>query len=373
VRLYPRRTLLLMALALLVFVRLYYVTHSRPEPAPRPPERATASSPGSQACLTLDRALEGALRDPTGATAWATARRELDACPTLPSRACELGAALDARAPLDEAGPQALRELLDTLCQRCPAGLNPCSRAVIRSVMAADGSGQVPLTAPRWHLEHAGPGTAEACSEVVRNLLAPAALDEGPLPEPRRALLAQLAPVCVRAGQVPAPILRAAAVQGDVPASSWIPPSTPAPETPTGERAVLTPDRVVGAPGGHPAFDGKESTSLDLQRTEQEPSWRKTGAVSGVFEPPVHEVSSLRVKARGAGTLRAAVRVESGLGLHDPDTQSSFLLPLVCRFKGTGQWEDCALPVTLLDVEAISVFPDKRSLALREVEIRGTR
>ncbi|ATB32711.1 hypothetical protein [Melittangium boletus] len=367
---YPRRTLLLMALALLAFLRLYYVTHSRPEPAPRPPPvRATTAPDRGQACLTLDRALEGALKDPNSATTWATVRRELDACPTLPSRACELGAALDARAPLDDAGPQALRELLDTLCQRCPAGLNPCSRAVIRSVMAVDVGGQTSLTSPRWHLEHAGPGTAEACSEVVRNLLAPAALDEGPPPEPRQALLAQLAPICIRAGQVPAPILRAAAVQGDVPARSWIPPT----ETSIQERARLTPDRVVGAPGGHPAFDGKESTSVDLQRTEQDPSWRKTGAVSGVFEPPVHEASSLRVKARGAGTLRAAIRVESGLGLHDPDTQHSFLLPLVCRFKGTGQWEDCALPVSLLDVEAISVFPDKRPLMLSEVEILGTR
>ncbi len=368
-RRFPRRTLLLMALALLAFVRLYVIAHREPKPAaPPPPEQARAPAPAAPACPPLERALQGALRDPQDATAWTTARRELDACPTLPARACEVGVALDARAPLGDAGPQPLRELLDTLCQRCPAGRNPCASTVVRAVMAVSATGQSPLASPRWHLERAGPGMPEACSEVAQSLLAPAALDEGPLSEASRTLLGELGPICARAGLLPAPLLRAAAVQGAVPARDWL-----AAEAPSAAHVPLTPDRLLGPTTGSAAFDHQDTPGVELSRLEQDPSWRKNGALSGVFSPPAREVSGLRVKAQGSGSVRAVVRVDPGLGLHDPDTQASFVLPLVCRFKGTGQWEACTPSVTLQDVEAISVFPDKRSLVLSEMEIRGTR
>jgi hypothetical protein len=61
------------------------------------------------------------------------------------------------------------------------------------------------------------------------------------------------------------------------------------------------------------------------------------------------------------------------VGLQDPDTGTNFVRPRVCLFQGTGQWESCALPVALLNVEAIRVHPDKGPLTLRDVEIRGTR
>ncbi|HYO69449.1 MAG TPA: hypothetical protein VEU33_25565, partial [Archangium sp.] len=89
--------------------------------------------------------------------------------------------------------------------------------------------------------------------------------------------------------------------------------------------------------------------------------------------PPVRQLSALRVRATGPGTLRAAIRTQENMGKYDPDTKTSFVDPVACRFKGTGQWETCALPVPLLDVEALSVFPDKDTLTLNEVEARGTR
>jgi hypothetical protein len=370
-RRYPRRTLLLMALALLAFVRLYYISHSRPpSPAATPRARlATPAAPQQPACLTLDRTLEDVLHDPSSPPTLARARRELESCRTLPPRACELGSALDARAPLaQDAGEHPLRELLDTLCQRCPMGSNPCANAVVRTVMAVGVAGQPLTTDVRWHLEHAGSGSAEACAEVVRYLLAPVALDEGPPTEPRRQLLEQLGPLCARMGQLPSSILRAAAAQGDVAVRDWL-----APEPPAAESSVLKPDRVVGSPAAPAAFDGQEATHVTLTRDEQAPGWRKEGAASATFEPPVRSLAAVRVKARGPGTLRAAVRVDEGLGLHDARTQASFLLPRLCHFRGTGQWEDCPLPVALQDVEALSVYPDKAPLELFELEARGTR
>ena len=79
------------------------------------------------------------------------------------------------------------------------------------------------------------------------------------------------------------------------------------------------------------------------------------------------------MRARGPGLLRAMVRVEEEVGLHDPYTKTNFVRPRVCQFQGTGQWESCVLPAALLDVEALSVFPTKSSLSLIDVEIHETR
>jgi hypothetical protein len=220
----------------------------------------------------------------------------------------------------------------------------------------------------RWNLEHAGPGTPLACAEVVRSLLAPAALATDTLTDVQKTVLGQLAPACARAGQLPANVLNAAVVKGDVPALAQLVEAKPA-----GESAVLKPSRTVGAPGGEKAFDGQEATGVDLTATPQAPRWEKDGALSAVFEPPVQQLSTLRVRASGPGTLRAVVRTEGDLGMSDAEARTSFVLPVACRFRGTGQWETCALPVPLLTVEALSVFPEKGKLTLSEVEARGTR
>ncbi len=382
-RRFPLRTLILMALALVAFIRLYYISHrtqrqaestSSAPASPGPvvidtmPRGSEAGSPsGAQACRTLDRTLEAAIRAPTDPAAFSRARQQLDACPEPPARACELGAALDARTGSD-AGTAPLRELLDALCQRCPAATNPCAGQVTRGVMGLGAGRPADTAALRWNLEHAGPGTPLACAEVVRSLLAPAALANGTLTDTQKAVLGQLAPVCARAGQLPANVLNAAVVEGDVPALAQLVQTQP-----SGESTVLKPGRTVGAPGGEKAFDGQEATGVELAATPQAPRWEKDGALSAVFEPPVKQLSALRVRASGPGTLRAVVRTEDDLGMSDPDSRTSFVLPVACRFRGTGQWESCALPVPLLGVEALSVFPEKGKLSLSELEARGTR
>jgi hypothetical protein len=365
VRRFPLRTLLLMTLALVAFIRLYFVTH-RGERRAEAPSPAPASA-SDQACRTLERALEGAVRAPGNPAAFARARQQLDACPAPPVRACEMGPALDARSQL-EAGAPPLRELLETLCQRCQAGANPCASHVTRAVTGLLAGRPTDSTNLRWYLEHAGPGTPEACADVVRALLAPAALPKDSLTDAQKESLGQLAPVCAKAGQLPANVLHAAVVRGVVPALTQL-----VQEKPAGESAVLKPDRTVGAQGGEKAFDGQEATSVVLPATPQAPRWEKDGALSAVFEPPMRQLSALRVRASGPGTLHAAVRTQEALGKNDPDTKTSFVDPVACRFKGTGQWETCALPVPLLDVEALSVFSDKDKLTLHEVEARGTR
>jgi hypothetical protein len=220
----------------------------------------------------------------------------------------------------------------------------------------------------RWHLEHAGPGAPAACAEVVRSLLAPAALADGPLTAEQRQMLGQLAPACARAGQLPANVLHAAVVKGGVPELARL-----VQEKPAGESALLKPGRTVGPQGGEKAFDGQESTGVALAAAPQAPRWEKDGALSAVFEPPVRQLTALRVRASGPGTLHAAVRTRDDLGKNDPDTKTGFVDPVACRFRGTGQWEGCALPVPLLDVEALSVFPENDGLLLSELELRGTR
>jgi hypothetical protein len=108
VRRFPLRTLLLMTLALVAFIRLYVLTHRRQAEPPTP----TVSE---QACDTLDKALESVVRAPDNPAALTRARQQLEACPEPSASACELGRTLKSR------------ELLDALCRRCPAENNPCT------------------------------------------------------------------------------------------------------------------------------------------------------------------------------------------------------------------------------------------------------
>ncbi|MET0405844.1 MAG: hypothetical protein ABW123_25715 [Cystobacter sp.] len=374
-RRFPVRTLLLMTLALLAFARLYFVTHPARTPesvggTPRgvtPPVQAIPPSV-APACPALEKALERVLREPGDASVLGTAREQLDACPALPVRVCELGPALDARFPsnADMAPP---RELLERLCQRCPEGANPCARAVIRSVMNLPLTGQLPSEVPLWYLEHVGPGSKEACAEVVRSLLVPGLTGQQAVAAEQKRWMEQLVPVCAGAGQVSSPVLRALVAQGDVPALTSLVQTT----MPVSGETVLKPDQMKGPPDAARAFDGDASTTVSLPVEDQTPAGLKNGALSAVFEPPLQALTALQVRARGPGTLHAVVRVEGGIGLQDAATGANFIRPRVCRFKGTGQWEPCALPVALLNVEAISVHPDKGPLTLSDVEIRGTR
>lgn len=351
-RRFPLRTLLLMALALLAFIRLWYLSRaehqggSPPEMAARAPE--TEEGPGAQACRTLERALEAMMREPEEPRAFTRAQQLLEACPEPPARACALGEALRARSPTD-AGTSPLRVLEEALCQRCPAASNPCAEHVTRAVMTLGGGRAAELSELSWSLEHAGPGKARACVEVARSLLALAAVTTEELTPGQREVLEELAPLCAKAKLLPRNVLHAAVVEGEVP--SLAPLATGAA---AGEPSLLKPDEVRTAEA-------------------KGPRWEREGAWSAEFEPPVRRLTAVRVKASGAGSVRAVVRTGGGVGLVEPDTGRSFVLPTACRFLGTGEWETCTLPVPLLDVEALGVFPEKEALEQLEVEALGER
>ncbi len=349
-RRFPLRTLLLMALAMLAFIRLWYLSRAeRQEGAPPPPQVVARApeGPGAQACRTLEKALEEVVRQPEDPRTFTRAQRLLEACPEPPARACALGEALKARSPTD-AGTAPLRELEEALCQRCPAASNPCAEHVTRSVMTLEG-GRAEVSELKWSLEHAGPGKARACVAVARSLLAPAAVTTEELTEGQREVLEELAPVCAKAKLLPRNVLHAAVVEGEVPSLAPLATATAA-----GEPSPLKPDEVRTA-------------------ETKGPRWEREGAWSAVFEPPVRRLTEVRVKASGAGTVRAVVRTEGGVGLVDPDTGRSFVLPTACHFRGTGEWETCTLPVPLLDVEALGVFPATGTPEQLEVEAQGER
>ncbi|WP_224361076.1 hypothetical protein [Hyalangium versicolor] len=383
-RRFPLRTLLLMVLALVVFGRLYLATHSKApkeaeEPTPRRPamevqvapstgeKSSTAGTGAPAACGGLERALEAVVRAPEDASALAEAQRVTAGCPTPPARACELGAALDVRAPL-AAGETPARGLLKALCQGCPAEMNPCVSSVTRTLVeASTGHARAPAEA-LWNLENAGPGTPAACAALVRMTWVPAATTGGKFDEALWPLMNALTPQCAGAGHVSVAVLNAGVVQQGARAQELQGLAT----APGWGYAPVVPDQITGAEAGKHAFDGKEKSGVDLGNG-QTPRWEADGALRGQFEPPLKQLTSLRVRAKGAGTLRAIVRMPPGLGLDDKERGTFFVNPTVCRFKGTGQWETCELPVPLVDVEAISVFPALPRIAFHELEVRGTR
>jgi len=385
-----------MVLALIVFTRLYLSTHRpgakgpgqpssqgpgmavevespgspRKAPSPVGAPGSTASAPGgtvSPACNVLDRALDGVVRNPEDGPALAEAQRQLEACPTPPVRACELGAALDARAPTGIGLPPA-RALLAKLCQRCRAEANPCAANAARAIQeSAMGHAPEPGEA-LWNLEHAGPDTRSACASLVRMSLVPAATTGEGLNAKLSPLGAALVPPCVRAGQVPEAVLSALVVQQGARADGL----AGLVKAPAGAASAQEPQQITGAEAGSHAFDGNEKSGVDVGNGRT-PRWEADGALRGQFEPPLKQLTSLRVRAKGAGTLRAIVRLPPGLGLEDRERGTFFVNPTVCQFKGTGQWETCTLKVPLLDVEALSVFPAQPKISLYEVEAHGTR
>jgi len=382
-RRFPIRTLLLMAVAVIAFARLWYVTHKTPEPSatvpsPRPgmvvdtasppaaSPPAAQGSPGapSPACATLDRALDAVARNPGDAGALAEAQRKLQACAQPPSRACELGPALDVRAPLTEQ-PSPARELLAALCQRCPAEANPCATLVSRVLRGELPERKVEPKELRWNLERAGPGTAAACATLVSQVLAPAAVTGEELKPEHPALLTELAPVCGKAGHVPVAVVNAAIVQRGAQANGLEPLAVMGP-------AYVKPSQVTGPRGAELAFDESERKGVELSAVT-DPHKELDGALRARFEPPLKQLTALRLSATGPGSLRAIIRTPAGVGLKDEPRGLFFVDPTVCQFQGSGQWEICTLALPLLDVEAITVFPSSPRITLNELDVQGTR
>ncbi len=382
-RRFPLRTIILMVLALIVFVRMWIITHGKkdeapgkpppPSPgmkvdaAPPPAEAPRPALPKLAACRTLDRALDGVVRNPTDSTALAEARQQLEACTEPPIRACELGVALDIRAPLS-AGESPARELLKMLCQRCPAEANGCSGGIVRMLVEASAGRAGDLNAARWNLENAGAGKPVACMSMVGAALVPAAATGGKVHPALWPLVNTLAPLCAREGLLPAAVLSAAVVQQGAQAGELAGLAT----APAAESSSMAPAQITGAEAGSHAFDGNEKSGVDLGN-KQTPRWEADGALRAQFDPPLKQLTSVRVRAKGAGTLRAIVRTPQGVGMEDRERGTFFVNPTACRFKGTGQWETCELKVPLLDVEALGVLPGQPKISLYEVDTRGAR
>jgi hypothetical protein len=188
---------------------------------------------------------------------------------------------------------------------------------------------------------------------------------------------------------LPAAVVHAAAVQrgsqaGDLVSlvAPWVqePPSptdagTPmdAGVSPALPSSPTAPEQITGAEAGRQAFDGDETTGVDLGGAVAGPRWEADGALRAQFEPPLKQLVRLRLRAKGPGTLRAIVRTPRGVGLEDKERGSFFVNPTVCQFQGTGQWESCTLMAPLVDVEALSVFPSQPKITLYAVDVRGTR
>jgi hypothetical protein len=330
-----------------------------------PPAASKAPpAPLSPACNTLDRALDAVTRTPGDAGAIAEARQKLEACAQPTTRACELGPALDARAPLT-AQPSPARELLGELCQRCPAEANPCATLVSRVLRRELPERKVEPSELRWNLEQAGPGTAAACAVLLREALAPAAVTGQELKPEHPALLTELAPVCARAGHLPVAVVNAALVQRGAQAGNLAALAVTGP-------AYIKPSQVTGAPGAPQAFDESEKKGVELSAVT-DPHQETEGALRARFEPPLKQLTSLRLIAKGPGTLRAIIRTPAGVGLKDEQRNLFYVDPTVCQFQGTGQWEHCSLGLPLLEVEALTVFPSAPQITVYEMDVQGTR
>ncbi|RKH69422.1 hypothetical protein D7X96_14870 [Corallococcus interemptor] len=373
VRRFPLHTLLLMLVALLAFARLYYVSHQAP-PAPAPgkapggtPVRITPPDLGPAACRGLDAVLGDLLSSDGGTpgdagTAWSDARRQLGDCPTPPAAACARGPALAALSPVT-AKDGLPRELLATLCERCAPEDNPCGQAVTRALREAAARKNPPLQEATWSLEHAGSALGSACQELVRQAVGPAAVT-GPALEPQLlALTEALAPTCVKTGQMPAPLLNAAAVQQAHQAPLLATLNTAG----AVETKAIEPDQKSGPGDAFRAFDRDELSGVKLPMAGTETVLRLE------YAPSLKYAVSFQVRATGPGTLRAHVRAPDGVGNAEAGGKAFFVDPTVCRFHGTGRWEICKPGVPLLDVDAVSVLPERPGVELKELEIIGAR
>nr|WP_240672925.1 hypothetical protein [Corallococcus coralloides] len=366
-----------MLVALLAFARLYYVSHQAP-PAPAPgkapaaaPVKITPPDLGPAACRGLDAVLGDLLQSDGGTggdagTAWSDARRQLGDCPTPPAAACARGPALASRAPLT-AKDDLPRELLATLCERCAPADNPCGQAVTRALQEAARRENPPLQEASWSLEHAGPALGAACQELARQAVGPAAVTGAEVEPQLLALTEALAPTCVKTGQLPAPLLNAAAVQQ----------AQRAPMLATLNRAgavetkPIEPDQPAGPGEAFRAFDRDELSGVKLPMADA--GMGSDGALRLGYAPSLKYVVSFQVRATGPGSLRAHVRAPDGVGHAQPGGEGFFVDPTVCRFHGTGRWEICKPGVPLLDVDAVSVLPERPGVELKELEIIGAR
>ncbi|WP_375759071.1 hypothetical protein [Corallococcus exercitus] len=368
-----------MLVALLAFARLYYVTHQAPPapapgqaPAAKPPVRITPPDLGPAACRGLDAVLGDLLQSDGGtpmdagdaATAWSDARRQLGDCPTPPAAACARGPALASRAPLT-AKDGLPRELLATLCERCAPDDNPCGQAVTRALREAASRGNPDLQEAHWSLDHAGPALGAACQELVRQAVGPAAVTGAVMEPPLLALLEELAPTCVKTGQLPAPLLNAAAMQQGARAPRLATLNTQG----AVETKPIEPDQQKGPGDAFRAFDRDELSGVKLPLADAGPD----GALRLEYAPALKYAVSFQVLATGPGSLRAHVRAPDGVGRAGPGGTGFFVDPTVCRFRGTGRWEICKPAVPLLDVDALSVLPERPGVELKELEIIGAR
>ncbi|QDF05760.1 hypothetical protein BHS04_21510 [Myxococcus xanthus] len=367
-----------MLAALIAFGRLWCVTHQEEAPGPRPERMAQAGDAPAGApvpssapeCLTLERALESALRTPQDTRVLDEARQQLDACRQPPVRACALGVALDARSPLSEGEATPLRGLLTSLCERCPPAANSCARAVGQALLSAAVGSNADIASAKWNLEHAGPGLGGACASLVQLGLAPAAQSDLTVRPPVLALTGELAPRCSQAGFLDDALLRAAAVNLVAPTPALVAlAAVPIPP----ETSAMKPDRIEGTEPGFQAFDRDENTGVPVGKALKSERWAADGALRASYAPTLKQLVSMRIRATGPGTVRAIVRTPEGVGLKDPEKDFAFVNPTVCRFTGTGQWEQCPLQVPLRDVDAVSVFPERADTELKELEVRGAR
>lgn len=365
-----------MLLALAAFVRLWIISHKPKEPVPGQPPATSgpskAPSPGeTQDCKALERTLDSVVRDPADSAAVAQARKTLESCAQPPARACELGTALEARAPFTSQ-PSPARELLQALCQKCPPQANTCAALVVRALQGGQPGRKLEPAEVRWNLENAGSGgAAAACAAMAAVALVPAATAGGKVAPEHPALVTELAQLCGKAGHLPAFLVNAVVVQRGTSAGNLSALATPPAASAQAGGTPVAPKDITGAEAGSHAFDGKERSGVDLGNGVT-PRWEADGALRAQFASPLKELTGVRVRAKGPGSVRAIVRTPKGLGLEDPERGTSFVNPTVCHFKGTGQWETCTAPVPLLSVEAISVFPEQPRISLYELEARGT-
>ncbi|WP_223646111.1 hypothetical protein [Corallococcus sp. EGB] len=369
-----------MLVALLAFARLYYVSHQAPPP-PRAPGQAPGATPvkltppdlGPAACRGLDAVLGDLLSSDGGTgedagTAWSDASRQLGDCLTPPAAACARGPDLASREPPSEAdGPP--RAMLATLCERCAPANNPCGQAVTRALREAARRGTPDLPEARWGLERAGPALGTACQELARLAVGPAAVT-GEVVEPALlTLLEELAPTCVRTEQVPLSLVNAAAVQQGPRAPRLAAPYTAG----AVETQPIQPDQQTGPGDAFRAVDRNELSGVKLPMADAGSGPGSDGTLRLAYAPALKVAVSFQVQATGPGSLRAHIRAPDGVGHAEPDGKGFFVDPTVCRFQGTGRWEICKPAVPLLDVDAVSVLPERPGVELKELEINGAR
>ena len=239
--------------------------------------RPSPRRPRDGGCRTLERTLDGVVRNPADSAALAEAGGAGGLPRSLPARACELGSALDARAPLTPGEALRREGCSQALCQRCPPEANTCAGIVDRALHGGEPGRATTRSRRRlrWNLENAGPGTPAACVALVRLALVPAATPgrrSTPAPRP---LVTELAPPCAKAGHLPA--LRAERRGGSAGSGGWHALlATLAAASAQAAWAPVAPKQVTGAEAGRNAFDGKEKTGVDLGNGRHASAGRRT-------------------------------------------------------------------------------------------------